>query len=299
MQKRYGRAASETDIHLDADGWSMRRTLVAGAVLFVCLGCLVGVGAAAHEDPEGSALGIELDAGGDAVVYHATAYDLNVTDERESYESIAGNESRRAAHRAAALEELEAAAAGGRNRTELDMRVSNGSIRTFERDGYGRVVVRAEWANLAYHHETRVVVTEPFRGGYEPGPTHVSIHGPDGYRRGPARPSPVRAQRNSATWNPRTSNFSAFYAGFEDASASGSDGSGGNGTGSGSDGDGSDGSGTGDGDGDGGGEGDGGDGGSGGGNGDAGTGDLGAFLGALLLAAVPVVAILLAVWRRR
>lgn len=244
----------------------MRRPLAAVAVLVVCTICFAGVGSAAHEEPDRTILGIELDAEGDAVVYYVVSHDLNETAEREDYESFTGNESRQAAHRDEVLAELEAAAAGGRNRTDLDMQVGNGSVRTYEQGGYGRVAVRAEWENLAFYDETRVVVTEPFRGGYAPNLSRVAIHGPDGYRRGTTQPTPLRARLNSSLWNPRTSNFSQFYAEFENPDAdSGENGEGG-----------------------------------GNGGGDGGWSDgTGVFVQAVLIALVPVALVLLAVQRRR
>ena len=255
----------------------MRRPLAAVAVLVVCTVCFAGVGAAAHEEPDRDILGLELDAEGDAVVYYVESYDLNDTDQRERYESFADNESRRVAHRDEVLAELEAAAGGGRNRTELDMRVGDGSVRTYEQGGYGRVEVRAEWENVGFYNDRRVVVTEPFRGGYAPNLSRVAIHGPDGYRRGTMQPTPLRARMNSSLWNPRTSDFSEFYAEFENPDAD-PDGDGGGGDG-----------GSGGGDGGSGGDGDGGDWSDG----------AGAFVQALLLALVPLAIVLLALRGRQ
>lgn len=244
----------------------MRRPLAAVAVLVVCTVCFAGVGSAAHEEPDRSILGIELDAEGDAVVYYVESHDLNDTAEQERYESFVGNESRQAVHRDEVLAGLEAAAAGGRNRTELDMRVRDGSIRTYEQGGYGRVEVRAEWENLAFYDDTRVVVTEPFRGGYAPNLSRVAIHGPGGYRRGTMQPTPIRARLNSSLWNPRTSDFSEFYAEFENPDAGSGENGGGNG---------------------------------GGGDGGGWSDGMGAFVQAVLIALVPVALVLLSVQRRR
>ena len=248
----------------------MRGILAVAAVAVVCAALFAGVGAAAHEEPRRTIFGVELDADGDAVVYYIQTHNLDNDDQRERYESFVDNETRQEAHREEVLAELEAAAANGSERTELDMRVHNGSVRTYEEEGFGRLVVRADWDQFAFAEEGRVVVTEPFRGGYEPDMSRVGIHGPEGYRRGTMDPPPLRVQRNSGLWNPRTSDFSVFYAEFVDPDADGGDGDDGNGDGDG-------------------------DGGDGDGDGDS---DVGVFLRALLVALVPVALVLLALRRR-
>jgi hypothetical protein len=237
----------------------MRHLLVVAAVVLVCTVPLTGVGAAAHEEPKRTILGIELDAEGDAVVYYVQSHDLNESDQRERYESFADNESRRQAHLEDVMAELQSAAADGRNRTELEMAVDNGSVRTYEEGGFGRLEVRAEWDNLGFYNDRRVVVTEPFRGGYVPDLSRVAIHGPPGYRRATMEPTPLRARANSSLWDPRTANFSKFYAEFEDPEAAETDGTGGGGD----------------------------------------DGGVGAFALAVLIAIVPVALVLLAVRRHR
>lgn len=197
----------------------MGRFLALAVAVLCCLGLFVGVGAAAHDEPDRVVLAFELDADGDAVVYHVTDYDPNRTERYETYQSYANNSTRRTELRDRVVSEWRREAAKASNRTHLDMRVHNTSVRAYERQGYGRVVVRAEWENLAFADQTRVVVTEPFRQ-WEPD-REVAIHGPEGYERGFLQPSPVRARPNSALWNPRTSNFSKFYAEFRDPDAQG------------------------------------------------------------------------------
>jgi len=271
----------------------MRRSLAVVAVLVVlvvCTSCFAGVGAAAHEEPARTGIfGVELGADGDAVVYNVTAFDLSDDAQRDRYESIADNETALEEWRTDVAAELEAAAATGRNETDLEMRVDNVTVRADtvvdetdnETTEYGRIEVRAEWSQLAYHSgayelEGRdsewVLVTEPFRGGFEPGPTRVAVHGPVGYERSvDSQPPQVRAQRNSMLWNPQTSNFSNFYALFTAIDDGGGESDGG--------------------------ESGGGDGGTdGGGDGGGGTGT---FLVALALALVPVAVVLLAVRQRR
>ena len=78
--------------------------------------------------------------------------------------------------------------------------------------------VRAEWVRLAYADDRRVIVAQPFRGGYEPD-RRVAIHGPESYQRNRTFPQPFRAQRNSVLLNPRTSDFSGFFMEFVDPDA--------------------------------------------------------------------------------
>ncbi len=194
----------------------MRRTgpCLVGIVILT-LGVCVGVGAAAHEEPDQSILGIEVEAGGDAAVYYIQSYNLNNSTQQDQYESVATNQSAQTAHQEVIVAELSDAAALGRNETDLEMQITNGSVYTYEEEGWGRLVVRVDWRSLAFADEQRVVVSEPFRGGYEPDLSRVGIHGPEGYIRGALQPNPIRAQQNNGLWSPRTSNFSIFYAEFQ------------------------------------------------------------------------------------
>ena len=196
----------------------MRRTLAVVAAVVLCLSVGVGVGAAAHEEPDRTVLGIELSPDRNATVYYVNSYDLEDDDRRSTYESYTDNESRRAEFQADAVAELEAAAETGSEEAAWEMSIRNASVRTYEQDGYGRVEVRAEWVGLAYADDRRVIVVQPFRGGYEPD-RRVAIHGPEGYQRNRTFPQPFRAQRNSVFLNPRTSNFSEFFMEFVDPDA--------------------------------------------------------------------------------
>ena len=196
----------------------MRRTLAALAAVALCLALAAGVATAAHGEPERTILGVELEADGNATVYYVDAYDLGVNEQRATYESYADNESRRAAFRAAAVAELRAAADNGSEAGGWDMRVHDASVRTYEQDGYGRVEVRADWDYLAYADRRRVIVSQPFRAGYEPD-RRVAIHGPDGYRRNRTAPNPLRARQNSVLVTSRTTDFSGFFMEFVDPDA--------------------------------------------------------------------------------
>jgi hypothetical protein len=191
----------------------MRRTL-AVVLLVGCLAATAGIVGGVHGESTNDTLGIELRADGDAHVSHVTTYNLSVEAERSGYESVADNETARADHREEVMADLRAAAATGRNGSELDMRVRDPSVETYERDGYGYVTVNATWENLAYYNETMVVVTEPFRSGYEPD-RDVAIHGPEGYRRGTVQPPPGIARLNSVVWGVDT-DFSGLYVAFNE-----------------------------------------------------------------------------------
>ena len=202
----------------------MSRTLAALALAAAVL-CLsaAGVGSAAHEEPDRSLLGLELEADGDATVYYVDSYDLSDDGERARYESYVGNDSRRAAFREDALAELRAAAEAGGEAVAWEMAVRNASVRTYESEGYGRVELRADWENLAYAGERRGIVAQPFRGRsaearYEPD-RRVAVHGPDGYRRNRTAPNPGRARANSVLVNPGTTDFSGFFMEFVDPDA--------------------------------------------------------------------------------
>lgn len=197
------------------------------AIALTCsLGLGVGMATAAHEEPDRTIFGVELSADGDAQVYNVTSYDLSDDEQRAQYESLEQNETARNEWRDTVAKDLEAAAEDGRNVTDLEMRIQNVTVETNEVDGYGRIVVTAEWERLAFAEDHRVVVWEPFRSGFEPGPTRVAVHGPDGYERSTVAPDPVRATRNTSLWNPQTSEFSQFYAEFtdRDVAATASDG---------------------------------------------------------------------------
>ncbi|MFQ3319314.1 MAG: hypothetical protein ACI8UR_001512 [Natronomonas sp.] len=196
----------------------MRRTLALVAVVGLCLTLMVGVGAASHEDPDRAVLAFELQEGGDARMFHITSFDLNESEGRERYEAFANNETKQAELRESVLEELRSQAENASEATGREMRIHNVSVVTYEKENYGRVEVRGDWDNLAYSDGRQVVVTEPFRSSYEPD-GRIAIHGPEGYQRTRTDPSPIRAQANSALWNPRTVNFTGFYAEFTNPDA--------------------------------------------------------------------------------
>ncbi|MFT4884901.1 MAG: hypothetical protein ACI8U4_002419 [Natronomonas sp.] len=193
----------------------MRRTLAVVFLTACCLAATAGLAGGVHDESTDDTLGIELTPDGDAEVFHVTTYNLSVDEEQSAYDAIADNETAQAEHREEVMSDLQAAAATGRNGSELDMRVRDPAVETYERDGYGYVTVTATWENLAYHNETMVVVTEPFRSSYEPD-RDVTVHGPEGYRRGFVQPSPGVARLNSAVWSEETTDFSEFYAGFNE-----------------------------------------------------------------------------------
>ena len=196
----------------------MRRTLAAVVALILLSGPAVGVASAAHEEPDRTVVGFELDPRGSATVHHTTAFDLSNDEERATYRRYADNESRRAAFRDEVVAELRAAAENGSAATGYDMTIRNATVRTEEAGGYGRVVVRVDWHALAYYDERRVIVFEPFRAGYRPD-RDVAVHGPEGYRRNRTAPPPVRARGNSVLISTRTSDLSNFFVEFVDPDA--------------------------------------------------------------------------------
>lgn len=192
----------------------MRRTLAVVLMVACCLAATAGLAGGVHNESTEDTLAIELMADGDAEVHHITAYNLSVEEERSAYEELANNETARIEHREETMSDLEAAAATGRNGSDLDMRVRDPTVETYERNGTGFVSVTVTWENLAYHNETLVAVAEPFRSGYQPD-RDVTIHGPEGYRRGVTQPSPSIARLNSAAWSVEVADFSNFYANFQ------------------------------------------------------------------------------------
>lgn len=212
----------------------MRRILALVVVLGLAAALGAGVGTAAHDEPDRHEIvGIELAADGDATVSYTESYNLSNESERAEFEEFQDNETKRQQLRDEIVAEFEDAAAGGRERTELDMRIEDPAVETDEQDGHGRVIVTVQWRNLAFADEERVVVTEPFAGGYTPDVNRVAMHGPPEYRRGTTRPEPARARANSSLWNPETSDFSEFHMEFvapgagddgDDATGDGDDG---------------------------------------------------------------------------
>lgn len=196
----------------------MRRTIAVLAAMAICLTLAAGVATAAHEEPDRTILGIELEPDGDATVSYVTAYELANEEQRAVYEAYADNRSRLAEYRETAVAELEAAAANGSREAAWEMRIQNSSVRTYEQEGYGRVEVRVEWKRLAYADHRRVIVVQPFRSTYEPDRL-VAIHGPEGYRRNRTAPSPIRARGNSVLLSPQTADFSGFFVEFVDPDA--------------------------------------------------------------------------------
>lgn len=216
----------------------MRRILAVAAVVGLAVALGAGVAAAAHDEPDRhDIIGIELQANGDAEVHYIESYNLSNESERERFDEYEANETAREELRDRWVAEWEEAAAGARERSDLEMRIENPRVETFEQEGHGRVAVIVDWRSMARAEEDRVVVTEPFSGGYDPDVTRVALHGPPGYRRSTTRPEPARARANSSLWNPETSDLSQFHNEFVVPDGDDGDGDDGGGDGGGSGGD--------------------------------------------------------------
>lgn len=152
-----------------------------------------------EEVPTRDALVVALDDDGDARVMSVRAYNLSTADERDAFERLAGDEAEQRAARDAFGREMRALAGRAEERTGRSMRVRDPAILVERRNGTGVVATSVVWENLATRHPGRLVVREPFAGGYDPGEP-LLLQAPEDYTVTGASPGMDGYVDRTATW---------------------------------------------------------------------------------------------------
>ena len=172
---------------------------VAACLALVCLlAATVGPAGAVHDT--GRTFEVFLESDGDATLTAERTYDLSVTAERERFESLRENATAREERVGAFTARVEDGMETVRESTDRDPTVGEAGIRFDEANGTGTVTVSVPVSGLARVEPRAVVLTQPFASeSFAPNET-LAVHGPQGYVRGPLRPEPDIARRNSAFW---------------------------------------------------------------------------------------------------
>lgn len=188
---------------------------VAASLALVCLlAAAVAPASAVHDT--GQTVEVFLESDGDATLTTVTTYNLSVADDRERFESLRDNATAREQRVSAFTERLERGMRAVREGTDREPAVGDAGIRVESANGTGTVTLSAPVPGLAAVEGRAVVLTRPFgTEAFALGADEtLVVRGPQGYVRGPLRPEPDIARRNSAFWGGGT-DLSGFAARFE------------------------------------------------------------------------------------
>ena len=188
---------------------------VAASLALVCLlAAAVAPVSAVHET--GQTVEVFLESDGDATLTAVTTYDLSVAEERERFESLRDNATDREQRVSAFTDRLERGMGAVREETDRDPTVGEAGIRVESANGTGTVTLSAPVSGLAAVEPRAVVLTKPFgTEAFALGENEtLVVRGPQGHVRGPLRPEPDIARRNSAFWGGET-DLSGFAVRFE------------------------------------------------------------------------------------
>lgn len=190
----------------------MRRAVALAVVVAVLATAVVPV-AAVHDT--GHSFQIRLAQDGNATVIVEDRYDLSNETERERFEAIVLNASRREAHRRQVARRLDRGAALAAEASGRDVRSGNATLNMTETDDTGIIRVRGSWSNLAAVN-TKFNILElrqPFASGFGVNRSLVVV-GPTDYVRVESHPAPARALKSSAYWT-ADADLSGFFIRFE------------------------------------------------------------------------------------
>lgn len=201
-----------TDGASDPDVAGRRRALAVAlaAALTLSSAALVGVvgagsaaapAADAPPDDPSSALIVDLEADGDATVIVTQSFDLADDADREAFEALRNNETKRDRLERRTATRLERVADGASNETDRTMTIdgAEASFETTDDGERGRVEIAVTWRNLAAVDGEALRVDEPFASGFDPDRAFV-VRPPDGYALTEATPEPATADGDRLTW---------------------------------------------------------------------------------------------------
>ena len=184
-------------------------TLLAALCL---LAVVVGPAGAVHDTDRTFQVFLESD--GDATLAFERHYNLSVSGERERFETLRDNATAREGRVSAFADRVERGAGAVAESTDREPTVGDAGIAFESANGTGTVTVSAPVSGLAAVEGRAVVLTRPFGTDALELNATLAVYGPQGYVRGPLRPSPDIARRNSALWG-GGQDLSGFAARFE------------------------------------------------------------------------------------
>lgn len=162
--------------------------------------------------PTEPAVVVTLEDDGTAELTLTTTFDLTTEAEREAFEALEANETARDQRTEQFAERMGVVATRVENETGRSMTVRDPAMTFTTRNDTGIVALSVTWEDLARTDGDRLVLAEPFDGGFT---TDRSVHvrGPDGYRLADVAPTPATETDRGATWTPGT-DFAGFEATF-------------------------------------------------------------------------------------
>lgn len=180
------------------------------AVLTLASAALVGAvgvvgastpAAASTTDEPSAALIVDLEADGDATVIVTQSFDLADDADRDAFEALRTNETKRDRLERRTATRFERVADRANDETDRTMRI-DGAEATFETTAggdRGRVAVAVTWRNLAAAEGDALRLDEPFASGFAPDRAFV-VRLPEGYALEGATPEPATADGDRIAW---------------------------------------------------------------------------------------------------
>lgn len=154
---------------------------------------------AAHAEDEAD-YHVRLDESGNAIVTERMTYDLDNETEREAFEGLLTNETAQETVADRYENRTTALAENASDATGREMSIDRVSIVVSEADDVGVVTLTTSWTGLAAVDDDRVVVTEPFASGFQPG-VPTTVMAPRGYEVVAATPEPSTRTEREAIWD--------------------------------------------------------------------------------------------------
>lgn len=174
-------------------------TRLAGVLLCLALVSSVVAAPAAAAQHEQDRFLVDLGPQGHAGVSVTYTYDLATEDERTAFEALEANETARQRLAARFENRMAAVADDASATTGRRMVVGDPRVEIESADRVGIVTLSVRWEHLAAVDGERLIVTEPFASGFEPG-RPFTVRTPEGYAIASASPSPAARDDGAGTW---------------------------------------------------------------------------------------------------
>lgn len=154
---------------------------------------------ATGQDGSTSALLVDLHEDGSATMTLPLTFDLRTEAERDAFRTLKNDEAARENLRIGFRDRMQAVAADAENLTGRDMQVTDASVEVSTKPTAGVVRLTVDWSGLAAGDGTRLVITEPFAGGFSTD-RPVVVRAPEGYMVTTATPSPTTRNHTLVRW---------------------------------------------------------------------------------------------------
>lgn len=158
---------------------------------------------------------VDLDADGSARVTLVITFDLTTDSEREAFEALRANETAQERRTDRFATRLQTIATRAENTTGREMAIRDSAAAFRTQNDTGVVALLVTWDGLAAQEGDRLVLREPFAGGFDID-RPFRVIAPDSYELVTVTPEPTTRSQNSATWSADTA-FEGFETTFAPA----------------------------------------------------------------------------------